>query len=785
MSSPARTSGTVVSEKGSAYTWVENAHEFRLTPLHNDPVSDAAGKRSISAMTRRALLVADAAAVTRKLRVCVPARLRLQRVRARRNRHRLGGVGLCGHGCPREVRGGEAAQPFGALEAIVATGYWELVLGEWRHANLMHIVTERDPDTGALLARNAYSSQERRPHRLRPGSEPGRTITGNRTEFIGRNGSPADPAALHRTRLSGRPARGSTVRRAAGGDPAGRGAGARGRLRPRGGGDADEARRLIQRFGARRRAAGPGSGVGALEPRLGAVYVETPDRALDVLANGWLLYQALSSRFLGRSGYYQSGGAYGFRDQLQDALALLHAAPWLTREHLLRCAERQFREGDVQHWWHPPGGRGVRTHSSDDYLWLPYATCRYVQATGDTGVLDEQLPFLEGRALNPDEESYYDLPQTLSEVARLYEHCAALGRHGLRFGAHGLPLMGGGDWNDGMNLVGHEGRGESVWLAWFLYENLRCSATWPKNRGDQDVARVCADRRRSFGPTSRRTPGTAAGTSGHISTTARHWAPRPTTNVGSIRSARVGPIISGAGDPARTQVAMEAVDRLLVDRDAGLIRLLDPPFDRSALEPGYIKGYVPGVRENGGQYTHAAIWAAMAFAMMGDSTRAWELFSILNPINHAGRPADVEVYKVEPYVMCADIYGAPPHTGRGGWTWYTGAAGWMYRLAVETLIGLHLEVDRLRLLPRVPADWGTFKVHYRYRETFHHITFTRAEVKPERTGATGLPDAPIDGMGQVTRIVMDGVELKQPGPSQGTIPLQDDRRDHFIEVDFQ
>jgi cellobiose phosphorylase len=756
--------GTVVSESGSAYTWVENAHEFRLTTWHNDPLSDSSGE---------ALYIRDEETGAFWSPTPLPARGRSGYV--------------CRHGFGYSVfehyEAGISSELFTyvAMDAPVKfavvklrnhsrrprrlslTGYWELVLGEWRHANLMHIVTETDPRSGALFARNAYGREYANRVVFVQVSEPERSVTGNRTEFIGRNGSLASPAAMRRKRLSGRTG--------AGLDPC---AAIQTQIELAEGQEreivfvfgaarnSDEAQHFIQRF------SGPARARQALEAvwehwnrTLGAVYVETPDPALDVLANGWLVYQTLSCRLWGRSGYYQSGGAYGFRDQLQDTMALIHAAPWLAREQLIRCAERQFRQGDVQHWWHPPNGQGVRTHFSDDYLWLPYATCRYVLATGDTGVLDESVHFLEGRELIPEEEAYYDQPQRSAEVASLYEHCVRAIKHGLRFGEHQLPLMGCGDWNDGMNLVGCDGKGESVWLAWFLYENLQLFTVLARDRDDEAFAEVCTGQAALLrnnieanawdGSWYRRAyfdDGTPLGSSDNdecqIDSISQSWA-----------------VISGGGDPMRARQAMEAVDKRLVRRDTQLIQLLDPPFDKSDLEPGYIKGYVPGVRENGGQYTHAAIWTTTAFAMMGERERAWELFAMLNPVNHGSTPTEIDRYKVEPYVMCADIYGAPPHTGRGGWTWYTGAAGWMYRLTVETLLGLQLEVDHLRIAPCIPANWESYKIHYRYRETFYHITVQRVGEQSE----------------QAIRVTVDGVERLDK-----IIPLIDDRQDHAVEV---
>ena len=761
--------GCVVSDGGLGYTWCENAHEFRLTPWQNDPVSDPCGE---------AYYLRDEDSG----RVWSPTPLPCRGEGAYRIRHGFG------YSVYEHAEDGIASElwVYVAIDApikyavlklrnlsdrvrrISVIGYVEWVLGDLREKSLMHVVTEHDAETGALFGRNPYNTGFGGRVGFFDVDEPVRSVTGDRTEFIGRNGSLRKPAAAGRVKLSGRVGAGLDPCAAIGITVAlideveysvvFRLGAAR---------DADAAHTLVRKPRDAAAAQRALDDVHAHWRRtLGTVQVRTPDAAVNALANGWLLYQVIACRFWGRSGFYQSGGAFGFRDQLQDALAMVHAAPELVRQHLLLCAAHQFPEGDVQHWWHPPLDRGVRTHCSDDFLWLPYATCRYVEVTGDRSVLDAATSWVDGRALAAGEESYYDLPVRPPQRDSLYRHCVRAIQHGLSLrGEHGLPLIGTGDWNDGMNRVGADGKGESVWLAFFLHDVLMQFSAIARLHDDAGFAEQCLVEAEALrvaieahawdGAWYRRAwfdDGTPLGAAGNtecaIDSIAQSWS-----------------VLSGAGDPERARQAMRSLDAHLVRRDAKIVQLLDPPFDRSRApvtgyhDPGYIAAYVPGVRENGGQYTHAAVWATMAFAELGEAGKAWELLRMINPIYHGDSPAAIATYKVEPYVVSADVYAIAPHTGRGGWTWYTGSAGWMYRLIVESLLGLRRKGDTLRFAPCIPADWPAYAVDYRYGKASYRISVTQ-----------------IAGGGEDT-LILDGIE--QP---ERSIQLVDDGCEHRVEV---
>nr|MDO8118667.1 glucoamylase family protein [Candidatus Sigynarchaeota archaeon] len=756
--------GSIVSESGASYTWFENAHEFRLTPWYNDWISDLSGEsfylrddetfaywslaplpaRGKSPYTCRHGLGYSAFEYTEdqiesEMWQYVPLHQPVKIVRIKvRN------------------RGSKA-------RAISIFSYVEWVMGDHRSRTNMHVTTTRDIIARGIFANNPFHVDSSEKVAFLVVNEGEFAVTGDRAEFIGRNRTLKNPAALERDRLSNRAG--------AAFDPCGA-IQVPVLLSP------GEQKEVVFTIGCARTAEAAhqlAAVTCGIEPArrfleeiwhywpwlCGSIYLETPDPSINVLGNWWLLYQAITCRFKARSGFYQSSGAFGFRDQLQDAMAFIHADPGITRAHILTCASHQFVEGDVQHWWHPPSGRGVRTAFSDDLLWLPFVVCFYVLRTKDVGILGTPLPFIEGRLLADGEESYYDLPSRSTLVAPLYEHCKLAIERGFQLGVHGLPLMGCGDWNDGMNLVGKD-RGESVWLAFFLNATLKEFSKIAVLYGDGAYSDACMDRANKLET--------------RIDATAWDggWYKRAFfgdgTPLGSITNSECKidslpqswAVLSGSGKPQRVQQAMDSVYRLLVDKGERIVKLFDPPFNVSALEPGYIKGYPPGIRENGGQYTHAAIWVAMAFAKLKDRERTGELLSYINPIHHGDTPERVQRYKVEPYVMCADVYTHPDHEGQGGWTWYTGSGGWMYRLIIESILGIQLEGDRLRFSPCIPPGWTTFKIHYRYHETTYHITYS----------------IELDA-NTIESVIVDGME--NPG---NEFPLINDHGEHEVKLVF-
>ncbi len=760
--------GFQVSVEGAGSTWSENSRENHLTPWSNDPVSDRTGE---------VLYLRDDDSGELWGPTALPIRDESARYLARhgqgysRFEHTSHGIAqellqYVPLDDPIKISRLTLRNLSGRTRRLSVTGYAEWVLGTSRSASAPFVVTEIDPHSGALFARNPWNAAfgarvgfaDLRGQQL--------SLTADRTEFLGRNGALDAPAALaHEGELSNRVG--------AGLDPC---AALQTAFELRANeqievvfllgqaADATEARALLDRYRTADLDAVLRSVTDRWEEMLGTVQVRTPDRSMDLLLNRWLLYQTLACRVWARSAFYQASGAYGFRDQLQDGMALVTARPDLTREHLLRAAARQFAAGDVQHWWLPHSGGGVRTRISDDRAWLPYAVAHYLAATADLGVLDERVPFLEGAQLHADESDAYFQPMISGETATLFEHCARGLDASLAVGSHGLPLFGAGDWNDGMNRVGAAGRGESVWLGWFLHAALSAFAPVADARAEPTRAarwRAHAEALREAleeagwdGEWYRRgyyddgTPlGAAASSECRIDSIAQSWS-----------------VLSGAGEAKRTARAMAEVDARLVRRADRLALLFEPPFDQTSLDPGYVKGYPPGVRENGGQYTHAATWSVIAFALLGDGDRAAELFSLLNPIHHSATRAGVRRYKVEPYAIAADVYSVAPHVGRGGWTWYTGSAGWMYRAGLEWILGFRVRGESLELEPCVPASWPGFEIAFRFRSSRYQISVENPAGK---------------GRG-VAHAELDGKALAVGAPAR--IPLADDGEVHQVRV---
>ena len=734
--------GFVATESGLGNTWSENSYQNRLTPWNNDPIVDPPAEviylrddQSGEFWTATPRPAAGAVAHVAKFG---------QGYAQYEHSHRGLNVQLTAFvpvADPVKILRLRIENTSVAARDLSAFYYVDWCLADTRSRSAAHIVTSIDTVCGALFARNPFRVAFGRRVAFIDTSATARTMSGDRSTFIGRNGTLADPLAMEFTHLPGRV--GAVL------DPCGA-IQARLRVKPGEvlvvtfllgeGHDETMARALVAKYH-------DGNAVDSALPavtqlwdeRLGAIEVETADPALNILTNRWLVYQTLSCRFHARSAFYQSGGAFGFRDQLQDVLAFLHFDPSIARQHIVRAAGRQFAEGDVQHWWHEPGGEGVRTRIEDDRLWLVYAALEYARVTDDWNIFDEKAPLIQQRAPSPDEHSVYEIPVQMPAEISIYEHCARAIARTMHTGAHGLPLIGTGDWNDGMDEVGAHGQGESVWLGWFLASLLAPFAALSEQRGDVQQAssyRAHTARLKDAleqawdGEWYRRayfddgTPlGSAQNVECRIDAIAQSWA-----------------VISGVGDPARAQQAMASVDRWLINRDARLILLLTPPFDTAKPNPGYIRGYVPGVRENGGQYTHAALWVVMAQALLGRGDAAHELLSFINPIHRSSDAPQVERYRVEPFAVAADIYSAPAHLGRGGWTWYTGAAGWMYRVTIEHVLGLKRDGNVLSVEPCVPARWPRYRVTYRIAGAEYVIDVEN----PEGTGC-GVRSLALDG----------------------------------------
>jgi cyclic beta-1,2-glucan synthetase len=759
--------GFQVSETGAGYTWSVNSRENQLTAWSNDPVNDPPGE---------AIYIRDEESGELWTPTAAPIRIEHASYVARHgqgySRFQLDHAGITSEllqfvswsdpvKLSRLTLTNHSARP----RRLSITAYVEWVLGTARASSAPYVVTESDAETRAIFAFNPLHNDFGTRLAFADLGERPTGYTCDRTEFLGRHGAIEKPAALLLdAALSGRTGAGfdpcsalQTVLELKPGQHAsvafvlGQAA------------DRATARTLLRRYRGANTDALLAEVTRNWDQILDKVQVETPDRSIDLMLNRWLQYQTIACRLWARAAFYQAGGAYGFRDQLQDTMALVHTLPQAARAQLLRAGARQFVEGDVQHWWHPPSGRGVRTRCSDDLIWLPYAAARYIGATGDAAVLDEQVAYLDAPELEPAQHDAYFAPNVAERSGTLFEHCMRALDRSLSVGAHGLPLIGSGDWNDGMNRVGEQGKGESVWLAWFLYATLLDFAPVAEQRGaSKDAARwrehaarlqAAAESQGWDGAWYRRAyfdDGTPLGSAGNaecrIDSIAQSWG-----------------VLSGAADPARAQRAMGEVDAYLVRPGDDLVLLFTPPFDKIGKDPGYIKGYLPGVRENGGQYTHAAVWCVMAHARLGHGERAAELFAMLNPVNRASTRAGVHAYKVEPYVVAADIYAEPPHARRGGWTWYTGAAGWMYRAGLESLLGVTRHGDTLQVAPCIPPRWPGFRVRYRHGSAEYEISVEN-------------PQAVTRG---VAFVEVDGERLAHP--EQG-FALRDDAQTHQVKV---
>ncbi len=766
--------GFMVSAEGGGYTWSVNSQQNPLTPWPNDPVCDA---------PHEVLYLRDDDSGELWSATALPMRVPSATYTVRHGKgysrfaHEAHEIAVELLQCVPQVdsvklsrlRIGNRSQ---RVRRLSITAYVEWALGANGTVSAPFVVTSIDAVTGALFAGNAWRAEfgERIAFADMGGTQG--SWTADRGEFLGSYGATDAPAALAGNGpLSGRVG--------AGLDPCGA---LQSRIELAPGseieivfalGEAEsqaEAQALVAKYRAADVDAIARDAKSRWDAMLDTMQVRTPDPSMDILLNDWLLYQALGCRVWARTAYYQSSGAYGFRDQLQDVMALCVAAPAVAREHLLRAASRQFTEGDVQHWWLPPAGQGLRTRMTDDRIWLPYVLLHYLGVTGDVAALDESVPFIEGAALEVGQLEAYFNPAVTTDRASLYEHCARALDVSLALGAHGLPLIGTGDWNDGMNRVGALGRGESVWLAWFLLATIDGFAPHARARGENARAERwlrCAASVRA-----------ALETAGWDGKWYRRGYYDDGTPLGSHESiecsidaiAQSWSAMSGVADPDHAAMAMDSLERLLISDDDRIALLLTPPFDRTPHDPGYIKGYPPGIRENGGQYTHGATWSIFAFAALGQGDRAARLFDILNPIHHSSTPDAVSRYKVEPYVACADVYSVAPHVGRGGWTWYTGSAAWLYRAGIEAILGLRVQDDTLAIDPCLPAAWPGYDAVYLRRGDSAIVTRYEIAVENPRHVHRGVTVAELDGVA-ITRGV-------------ARIPLSHDGLTHRVRIEL-
>ncbi len=755
--------GFQASAEGGGYTWAGNSRENQLTPWSNDPVSDRPGEAFFLQDANSNELWCPTATLRRDPAATYVARhgrghSRFDRIAYGIESSLLQYVPVSD---PVKISRLQLRNRSSRARTVVVTAYVEWVLGAARSVAVPFVITQMDAETDAIFARNPWNAGASNHVAFAYLVGPQSGSTADRHEFIGRLGALTAPLALtDRAKLSGRVGAGldpcAAIQSLVTLEPGGY---AEIVFLLGGAHDADHARALIKHY----READLDSVLSDVHQQwdhtLGHIQVKTPDRSMDLMLNGWLLYQTLSCRVWARAGFYQASGAFGFRDQLQDGMALVASNPALVREHLLRAAARQFTQGDVQHWWLPQTGTGVRTHISDDCTWLAYTVAHYVTSSGDGTVLEEQVSFLEATPLAADEHDRFFLPNTAETKASLYDHCALALDHSLAVGAHGLPLMGTGDWNDGMSRVGAEGHGESVWLGWFLQATLRIFADVAAARQDTAHATAWRTHAQSLAEAVERAwdgewylrayfdDGTKLGSHDsvecQIDSIAQSWS-----------------VISKSAPPERAKQAMKSLSERLVDNQNSILLVLAPPFDKLGPDPGYISGYPKGVRENGGQYTHAALWAVMATAELGDGDEAVRLFNMLNPVNHTRTTEAATRYKAEPYVVAADIYSMPPHAGRAGWSWYTGSAGWMQRVGVESILGVVIQDGALTLAPCISSEWSGFEATIKWRSSSYFITVEN----PSRV------------CGHIVTLTLDGHDM----PTDQAIILSDDGATHHV-----